>query len=419
MPGDQNRFLSVILILAGIIAAGHGIRNVVRTAVPGKTTLVFGLSGKDEGTVRALGIIIEEFEAAHSGIRIVLSEAPGVPEGISAKADILMFDETELGALVRDGALVSLDPWLRAETGNTPWAVPLVSFMDLLFYNIDLLAAAGFDRPPRNRHEFLRCAAAVVSGNRGSRFGAALSLGPEDPSGIRRDVFSWIRAAGVTLAAEGRFLFTGRETVRVLDFLGDLSRQGLLAPGVLTGTGARRLEEFEEGKIALMIASSSAIPRFRRTMREGSFGVGLIPGPPEEAYAGKPVVALHSRYAALSAQCRSPDEAWTFLRFLREKSSVLAAELRAVPGSREPSFAVNAAGVSSYIEEDPLLLKAWDMYGAAEVVHDFEELPAAEELEKALREELVPLLEGRRNGAETAAAVQKRWDALVAADEVP
>jgi ABC-type glycerol-3-phosphate transport system substrate-binding protein len=161
-----------------------------------------------------------------------------------------------------------------------------------------------------------------------------------------------------------------------------------------------------------MIGPSSAIKRLRETMGD-SFGVGAIPGTPGGGTnGGKPVFALHSLYAAITGQCRYPDEAWTFLSFLVEQRSVLAAALRAVPGSGSLDFSANAAGVPSYMENDPLLLKAWDMYQAADIVRDIEELPAAAELERALREELVPLLEGRRNGADTAAAVQKRWDML-------
>lgn len=401
---EGKRLFLVVLILAGIIAAGHGVRNAVRSRAPEKTTLVFGLSGTGGETARALGAIVETFEEAHPEIRVTLSEAAGAP------ADVLMFDETELEALTREGALASLDPWLRTETGVPRQAVPLVSFVDLLFYNIDLLAAAGLDRPPKDRDEALRYAAAAAGGPGSGRFGAALSLGEEDPFGVRRDVFSWIRAAGVPLVTEGRPSFTGRETAEVLDFLGDLSRRGLLAPGALTETGAARLQAFGKGNIALMIGPSSAIPRLRETMGD-SFGVGAVPGPPGGgANGGKPVFSLHSLYAAISAQCRYPGEAWTFLSFLMEQSPVLAAELRAVPGSGGPGFAAGAAGVPPYIENDPLLLKAWDIYQAADIVRDFEELPAAAELEQALREELVPLLAGRRNGADTAAAIRKRWD---------
>ena len=407
---EGKRFFLVILILAAAIIAGHGIGKVIRLEVPGKTVLVFGLSGRDTGTTRALGAIIEAFEEAHPEIRIVLSEAAGTPAGTGGEADILMFDETERGALIQEGTLASLDPWLRTETGNPQWAVPLVSFMDLLFYNIDLLADAGFDRPPKDRDEVLRYGAAVAGKNRGSRFGAALSLGAEDPLGIRRDVFSWIRAAGIPLVKEGRPSFTGKETVKVLDFLGDLSRQGLLAPGSFTETGAARLEAFEKGNIALMIGPSSAIRRLRKTMGD-SFGIGAVPGTPGGgANGGKPVFSPHSLYAAIAGRCRYPGEAWTFLSFLAGQSSVLAAELQAIPGIGGLDFAANAAGVPSYIEKDPLLLKAWDMYEAADIVRDIEELPEAAELERTLREELVPLLEGRRNGADTAAAVQKEWN---------
>jgi ABC-type glycerol-3-phosphate transport system substrate-binding protein len=410
---EGKRFFLVILILAAAIIAGHGIGNTARPRAPEKTTLVFSLSGKDPETARVLGAIIEEFEEARPEIHIVLSEAAGTPADTLADtgggADILMFDETELGALIREDALAPLDPWLHTETGVPRQAVPLVSFMDLLFYNIDLLAGAGFDRPPKDRDEVLRYAAAVTSRYRGSRFGAALSLGAEDPLGVRRDVFSWIRAAGTPLMKEGRPFFAGKETAAVLDFLGNLSRQGLLAPGALTGTGAARLDAFEGGTIALMIGPSSAILRLRETMGD-SFGIGAVPGAPGGgANGGKPVFSLHSRYAAISVRCRHPGEAWTFLSFLMEQSSVLAAELRAIPGSGGPGFTANAAGIPPYVENDPLLLKAWDLYQAADIARDIEELPAAAELERALREELPPLLEGRRNGADTAAAVRQRW----------
>jgi ABC-type glycerol-3-phosphate transport system substrate-binding protein len=414
---EGKRFFLVIFIMAAAIIAGHGIRNMITSAAPGKITLIFGLSGKDPETARALGAIVEAFEEAHPEIRIVLSETAGTLADTLADtqtetgggADILMFDEAERGALIREGSLSSLDPWLRRETGIPQWAVPLVSFMDLLFYNIDLLAGAGFDRPPKDRDEFLRYAAAVAGKHRSGRSGAALSLGAEDPLGIRRDVFSWIRAAGAPLVTEGRPSFTGRETARVLDFLGDLSRQGLLAPGAFTETGTARLEAFEKGDIALMIGSSSAIKRLRETMGN-SFGIGAVPGSPGGGVnGGKPVFSLHSLYAAISSRCRYPDEAWTFLSFLADQNSVLAAELQAIPGSGSLDFTANAAGIPSYIENDPLLLKAWDMYEAADIVRDFEELPEAEALEQALREELPPLLEGRRNGTDTAAAIQKKW----------
>ncbi|MDR1899707.1 MAG: extracellular solute-binding protein [Treponema sp.] len=420
---EHKKIFLVVLILAGLIIAGHGIVNGVKPAAPAKTTLILSLSGKDDGTEKALGAIVEEFEETRPEIRVVLSAAP------DEKADVLVFDETEFGALVRDGLLASLDPYLPSETGKPRWAVPLVSFMDLLFYNIDLLADAGFDRPPKNRAEFLRYGAAAAkraaekrpaaAGPRPSAgpYGAALSLSGGDPLGVRRDVFSWIWASGASLVQEGRPLFAGGAAAEALDFLGELSRQGLLAPGAFTETGTRRIEEFEEGKIAMMIGSSAAIPRFRKTMREGSFGVSAVPVPAGGGTnAGKPVFSLHSRYAAVSGQCRYPGEAWTFLAFLAEKSAALAAELQAVPGGRDMNAAVNAAGVPSYIENDSLLSKAWDMYEAADIVREFEGLPAAEELEKAVREELVPLLGGRRNGTETAAAIQKRWDALLGAD---
>jgi multiple sugar transport system substrate-binding protein len=180
-----------------------------------------------------------------------------------------------------------------------------------------------------------------------------------------------------------------------------LNREGLLSPGTFSKTGAQKTGEFARGRVAMMTGSMEDIPFLREKMGDPAFGVTLIPGP--AAYAGKPVIGPSFWYAGISASCEYPDEAWAFLSFLAKKSPLLAAQARAVPG--------NGDGPGSYIEEDPLYAKAWDIYESADVIRDFSPgFLRAGDLETIIREELAALFAGKQNAAETSAAIQKRWE---------
>jgi ABC-type glycerol-3-phosphate transport system substrate-binding protein len=374
------------------------------------------LFGRD--TVAAL---IREFEERNPGLRISLKDPGAEGTGRRYSPDIVFFDESRFSALVRQEALLSLNSYIRTETMPDLRAIPLVSFMDLLFYNIDILRAAGFDRPPKTRAEFLACAKAVSglqtgTGESGTAdvYGAALSLSPDDPLSPRRDVFSWIWAGGAVLqpvagatGAAGPY-FGGAAAVAIIAFLGELNREGALAPGTFVKTGTDRLDDFAHGKIAMMIASSKDIQRLRKEMGGSVFGVTNIPGSPS---TGKSNVALSAIYAGISAGSDRPDEAWTFLSFLAEKGPVLAEKLGAVPGSLPGLF---PGGVLSgdYINADSYYSKVRDIFEAAETIQGFSGNPRAEELERAVREELRVFFEQDRSPALTAAAIQKRWDSL-------
>jgi multiple sugar transport system substrate-binding protein len=338
--------------------------------------------------------LIREFEDRNPGIRI--RPAGRAQEGADFSADIIIFDEGHINMLLRQNRLASLGPYVFSDNELDQWAVPLVSFMDLLFYHIDLLKEAGFDRPPKTRAEFLACARAAAAQDRTN--GVALALSPADPRSIRRELFSWIWASGATLTREGKVNFSSPPVVEALDFLGRMSREGLLSPGSFEKTGAEKAEEFAEGKTALMIGSAEDIPFLRKRMGDRAFGITLIPPPAE--YSGKPVFGPSQWYAGISASCGHPDGAWAFLTFLAEKRPLLAAQVRAVPGS--------GGSPGPYVREDDLYSKAWDIYEAAELIQEL--LPRGDELETIIREELKPLFAGEKTAAETAAAIQDRWD---------
>jgi multiple sugar transport system substrate-binding protein len=281
--------------------------------------------------------------------------------------------------------------------------------MTPLFYNIEILQAAGFDRPPKNQDEFAAFAKAVTD-PKADRYGFALGLGEQDPQGVYRDIFPWIWAAGQPMTESGDLKFDTPQAAAALRFLQGLIQEGVIAPGSFTKTGKDRLEEFNAGKIGMMIASIQDVralasdPRSadQRSVDQKSsvpFGITTIPAP--ASYFGKPVFGLTNWCAGISRTGKHKDEAWAFIAFLSERAPLIAARSGAIHGS---SNAVDADQ-----NDDPLSAKAYDIYEAGDALEEFAGFPGEVFLERVVREEVRRLLEENQSPEYTAAVVQKRF----------
>ncbi|MDR1637244.1 MAG: extracellular solute-binding protein [Treponema sp.] len=334
------------------------------------------------------------------------------PDGAdkTAAGDILILDGRYLRDFIKGQDLLSLEDYLSSDSSPAtwalpsdsppaPWALPLNASIDLLFYNIDLLKEAGFDRPPGTMADYLRYARTLRDrkGNAGV-YAGALGLSPDDSRGIYRDVLSWIWASGIFLTRDGALDFNGRALNRTLDFLALLEKESLLAPGSFEKTGEQRIGEFTQGKIAMLIGSVRDIPRVREKMGD-RFGVTRIPEP--EDNPGKPVFGLSVWYGAIFRESAGREAAWDLLIFFKEKGPMLTEQLKTVPGHSE---------TASVRPEDPLYSKIWDMYEGADLVRELLDFPGEAALEDALRRELELMFRENRGAAETALAVQRGWD---------
>ena len=304
----------------------------------------------------AADTFVREFEEQNPGFRIVAAE--------HENQDILFFDDGEFAALIEASALASLSPYVYTETEEDQWALPLVAFVDLFFYNIDILQRAGNDRPPGTRAEFMAAARSVAEAaaeNREDIYPFALGLGDDDPLGIRRDFHPWVWAQGGEVhsgfADDGTLTLTVPAT-NTINFFADMKSEGLIAPGSFEKTGRQRLEQFAEGRIAMMVASARDILFVRESPHGINFDITAIPA----AAPGRNRLGLSGIYAGISADSTQPDKAWAFLVFVAGRSHLLAAALGAVPGS----FFINFP--SGHIEDDPLFSKAWEIFEAADIV---------------------------------------------------
>jgi multiple sugar transport system substrate-binding protein len=393
------------------------------------SVLVFTQWWEDELEPGNLRAIIDEFESLNPSIqirldtrsygetRLSLTDPSAVQEGTGGGEevfpDIIALDPQWLHEFVKQGALEPVTAYREGgefviqgrpdmpEGEYGQWAVPLISFMYPLFYNIEILKSAGFGRPPKTRTEFLAYARAISDGAAG-RYGTALSLGMDNHQNMYREIFPWFWAAGTSLVREGKADFTGRPAIETLDFLGRFRTEGILSPGSFSKTEEQKREEFLTGKIGMMIGSVRDIDFLRERMGEDSFGISAIPAP--DGYIGKPVFGLSGWYAGIARRSAYKDEAWRFIAFLSERTSALAAGARAVPGSGN--------GSDSHIEINSLYAKAYDIYEAGDMIREFSGIPRAAELDSLVREEIYAMLEQGRSPEASAAAIQQRWETL-------
>jgi multiple sugar transport system substrate-binding protein len=417
----MRRIDRVLLGLAGLLGIGLLFSfTVKKTEELGNTTLVFTHWWQDELEEGTLDTLVEEFERRNPGITVRLDNRsymevrnvltrPAAEDGEFSPPDIIALDPLWFDALLRDKALESLDTYREdpehpgsgtAGSGDERWGMPLVSFISPFFYNINLLRPAGFDRPPKDYTELLACARAITDRSKG-RFALALSLGPENPQGIFRDLFSWIGAsAGNFAGADGRIRFNDRPVVETLRFLDQLHREDLLLPGIFSITEDEKIAAFIQGRIGMMIGSVADIQAIRTRMDDSAFSITTIPA--GAGYAGSPVLGLSSWYAGLPRQGTHKEEAWAFLSFLRERGNFIAAKAHAVPGS---------GNITTTFDDDPLYSKAYDIYAAGDLTQ-FTGFSRIDEITGIIREEVYAMFEEGRSPEETAEAVQRRWEEL-------
>jgi multiple sugar transport system substrate-binding protein len=342
--------------------------------------------------------LLSEFEEKNPNIRILLTANNSIgPQ----EADIIIFDEGDFSSLVAANALIELNSFTNYDSGTRQLAIPLVSFMNLLFYNKDILTTAGYAHPPRTRDEFTTYVRTVTRGDFNAS-GAAISLSPSDRQALSRDIFSWIWANGSNFWTDENVpVLNTRTIVNDIAFLGALNREGILGTNIYETTGEQRIEQFAQGRIAMMIASTRTIPYLRGRMGDDAFGVTTIP---DSGTGGKYSADISSIYAGISSNSRYLEEAWAFLVFLTEKSSLFCAALKAVPG------VVSDIIPGDYVINDPFYSKAWDIFESARIVEGFSGKPGAEQYKTIFLEELHVFFGSNRSAQETVNVIQRRWN---------
>jgi len=336
--------------------------------------------------------IISEFENFHGDFKIILNTCS------YEDLRLALFQGTPIGDSIYPGDVIALDTLWVSELDKKTIIENVnanpVSYINILYYNINILKEAGFSRPPKTRGEFLACARRLAGGKGNP---AGLALGMNSSRGIYDDVLPWIWAAGVQLIKDGKPQVNSRQVVDCLSFLASLYSEGLLTPQSLTANPAEKLEDFISGKAAFVIAPASEIGFVRERMGDEAFGVTSVPAP--DNYAGKSFFAVSAWTVGVFSASAHKEEAKLFAAFLAENAAYLSDKINAIPGS------------STTPVYDAFYSKVWDIEIAGEMAQDFSGLNWTE-LEESFMEELSALFAGKASAGDAAKAIQKRWEAV-------
>jgi len=390
-------FFRTLWIWALAIIAGVFLFRLFHSPpVPPKhTTLVFAQWWEGELENNILADIVSAFETANPGVTVILEKKDWeeIRKSLEENTgpDIFSIDPLAVYEMNRASRLAEITEGNR-RTGNI---LQIISFINPLFYNIELLRNAGFDRPPKNYTEFLSYALRVKETS--GVYGAGLALGGGTHS-ISRHILSWIWASTDNPESAGTFNFNTKEVIGALKFLNQLKPN--LYPNPFSLTEEELFRAFNEGKVGMMIGSTANIKKLKSAPI--GFGITTIPG--SESYVKKPVFLLTEWYLGINRRSEYKEEARKFAAFLSEKSDSIAAAAYAIPGSGSRSREIP--------RDDLFYSKAFDMYEAGEMVRELYASPDILSLNGIINEEVKQMFWDMKTPEQCALAIQTRWENL-------
>lgn len=438
---NANRAVFFSIIVLCLISLAY--RFFPREIISPKTTVHLDLyefqsSYQEENDV--LQTLIAQFEAENPDIVVVplyhsyqdvmqkLFEPVMKDEETDNKqiqSDLVMIDMDWLPNLLQTKMLEPLAAFPKTDSdvrmlyetskiGGATQAIPLFSNPYLFFYNIDLLKAAGFDRPPKTRDELLRYGR-ILQEKQSAAIGLALSA--ENHSGMVSDIFSWFWTSGIAFTNdEHEPQFSAKPAIESLQFLDALHRGNLISPDIFNKTEAAKIDDFCGGKTAMMIASLSMLPEIQN---RADFEWGLSSIPTAASYIGSPFFVTERSGMGIYSASEHKEEAWMFLAFLAgaKQNAALASAYYCLPENQ------NAQTFAA--KDSPQIEKAFTLLNSGKEIHEFHTKPGIFTAEKIIREELQKMMSGGHLPDDlslgenlpgdfsqfTAEAIQERWAA--------
>jgi multiple sugar transport system substrate-binding protein len=392
-----------------------------------KTTLVFSQWLSDDMESETFDSIIAEFEESYPEISVIgeYRSMEGMKYDCKYYLDVIMNENNndKKKDTWKFPDIITVDPlWLNdsekrilfedqnasedkdAGEKNESYTKPLYAYFNALFYNIEILEDAGFDRPPKTQNEVTAVAKKLKEKN---IYG--LSVGEN----FFTDILPWIwpltgrNALQILNSGKDKFNFTEKSVVDSLDFFNGLNFQNMLGRPPFIKNEDEKINNFTAGKTAMIIASSKLLKRLERDHSGMRFGITNIPS---KDNSGRSVFSMNSVHAAVLSSSRQKEAAFLFVSFLASKNAVLAAAAGAV----SPDAAVFGYPQTDGAPYDsPAYAKAQNMIESAESIDDWKLFSACAALDSIASEETGAMFRYGRSAEAAAASIKKRYDTIV------
>jgi len=368
----------------------------------------------------ALRAIMDDFEAANPGIKVTLVSGPysatrdqivvGAASG--TLSDVVGLDGAWVNGLAKQGAIASMDSLMAdakydqtqiadiIKVDGQSYMFPLASFVYPVFVNLDLAKAAGVDKMPSNRTEFAE-AAKKMTNAANNQYGWVLPLSLQNPGGIQNDVMSWVWASGQSMLKDGKPDVENDAVVGTLEYIKSLQDAGVISPGIFAKKEQDKVEEFVNGRVAMMVDSLAHINLIRERNPKLNFGISALPA--VDGYDGKRGLPYASWGIGISNSSEHKAEAWKLVEYLMspEVNSKLVSIANAFPG--------NVHAKPDFSKSDPLFEEAFKIFQSGRLANEFVGLPVAEDLMRDMNVEVQKMFDGQQTAKEAAANTQKAW----------
>lgn len=328
---------------------------------------------------RVFRALIEEFQARHAQVQIVVESQPFQEletRFVAATAqrrapDLVWLRDTFLSLVVDRNALANLDEELsqafrrdaipdmfevfarKSVFGGRRVSLPLwPSPAQVIFYRKDALREIGLESPPLQWPAFIDAAARMT---RGPRFGLGLPTSDNSVSalinimsGFGPDIFD---------ATTGRLDLTGPQALEAADVVRQLVARNAISRTLLNAMGDDIQDQYAAGRFAMAQAFSARFQQFQQ-IAAGYDRRELAPSA-WPAFGSRPPAVLLGPYwtVGMSAQSQNKPAVTAFLEsiYSREASMRWAKDAGLVPDRRstlsDPFFSTPEAAITNEFQK--------------------------------------------------------------------
>ena len=362
--------------------------------------------------------MIDDFESENPNVKVVLVSNPYgatidlqiANAATGTLSDVVAINGSSVYDLYALGALADMEP-LMGETGFTldqlaayqpvgegVRMLNALNFVYPLFMNDVLLAQADAD-VPSTQAEFSQ-ATAAVSDLAPNVYGWSLPINVESPAGY--DTQAWLWASGGRLFAEdGAPNVNTPETRATFEFLYDEFSNQRITPGAFTQKEQDKVEEFSAGRTAFMVGSLAHVHGIRQNNPALEFSI--TPMPTVDGYRGGPVMATSAWALGVAESSEHKEAAWALVEYLLSKG------INEQLASLALGFPNNVDAVPSFVEDDPIFARAFEIYSESTVINEFDGRRNAMDLRRTFNDQLARYLSGDQDVDTTLDNIQARW----------
>ncbi|MDP3997026.1 MAG: extracellular solute-binding protein [bacterium] len=255
--------------------------------------------------------------------------------------------------------------------GGQVYALPSSVDTLAMYYNKDLLNAAGIARPPRTWTDFQQMIERVTKVNRlGTIQQSAAALGTAGNINRASDIFQLLMMqSGLSIfdAQNNKVSINNDIGARALTFYTDFANK---SKKVYTWNLQQdySIDAFAAGKTAVMFNYSYSVPTIKAKNPRLNFGVAEIPQIAGSSDSNRVNFASYWPFA-VSNSSRSPNMAWNFVRFLTSKNpsdSINRAALTP-PARRDSVVELQRDASIGVFAEQAITAQSWPRFDSAAV----------------------------------------------------